>query len=83
MKLYGTVEVQLLTFIILVLDRMNGVVHMLASLPSAKRCPITLDRRVGGLQTRSTLWKQNKNICLYQESNLNFQIAQFIVLSLC
>lgn len=36
MKLYGTVEVQLLTFIILVLDGVNGVVHMLASLPSAK-----------------------------------------------
>jgi len=56
MKLCGTIEVQLLTFIILVLDGVNSVVHMLASLPSAKGCPTTLDRRVGGLQTNSRCW---------------------------
>jgi hypothetical protein len=39
MKLYGAVEVQMLTLIILVLDVVNGVVHMLAILPSEKAAP--------------------------------------------
>jgi hypothetical protein len=53
MKLHGIGEVGLLTFIILIVGRVNGVVHMLATLPTAKGYPTTLDRRVGGLQTSS------------------------------
>jgi len=39
MKLCGTVEVQLITFIILLPDGVNGVVHMLGTSTLSKRLP--------------------------------------------
>jgi Ni,Fe-hydrogenase I large subunit len=83
MKLYGAVEVQLLTFIILVLDVLNGVVHMLAISPSEKATPQHWIE--GWVDSRPTLDDGHKIKISVSTRNLTSisPVVQFIVLSLC
>ena len=84
MKLYGTVAVQLLTFIIQVLDEVNGVVHMLATLPSAKAAP--RHRIEGWVDFRPTL-DNGHNIKIFVSTSNLTSISRlsssYIILSLC